>query len=70
MRVVLDAIRGAGARGNDRQVVIDRFFATTNRDSVIGRYSIDANGETTLTRYAVDRVLGGRAVFDRAMTLP
>jgi branched-chain amino acid transport system substrate-binding protein len=70
MRVVLDAIRGAGARGNDRQVVIDRFFATSNRDSVIGRYSIDANGETTLTRYAVDRVLGGRAVFDRAMTLP
>ena len=40
MSVVLDAIRRAGARGNDRQAVIDRFFATTNRDSVLGRYSV------------------------------
>jgi branched-chain amino acid transport system substrate-binding protein len=70
MRVVLDAIRGAGARGNDRQVVIDRFFATLDRDSVIGRYSIQSNGETTLSRYGVDRVLGGRAVFYRALSLP
>jgi branched-chain amino acid transport system substrate-binding protein len=70
MSVVLDAIRSSGSRGNNRQVVIDRFFATSNRNSVIGRYSIDANGETTLTRYGVDRVLGGRAVPYRAMTLP
>jgi branched-chain amino acid transport system substrate-binding protein len=70
MSVVLDAIRRAGARGNDRQVVIDRFFTTSNRNSVIGRYSIDANGETTLNHYAVDRVLGGRAVFERAISLP
>jgi branched-chain amino acid transport system substrate-binding protein len=70
MRVVLDAIRSAGARGNDRQVVIARFFATRNRDSVIGRYSMQADGETTLARYGVERVLGGRAVFYRAMSLP
>ena len=70
MRVVLDAIRSAGDRGNDRQVVISRFFATRNRDSVIGRYSMQADGETTLARYGVERVLGGRAVFYRAMTLP
>jgi branched-chain amino acid transport system substrate-binding protein len=70
MSVVLDAIRSSGSRGNNRQVVIDRFFATSNRNSVIGRYSIDANGETTLTRYGVDRVLGGRAIPYRAMTLP
>ena len=70
MSVVLEAIRSAGARGNDRQVVTDRFFATRNRDSVLGRYSITAAGETTLSRYAVDRVLGGRPVFYRAMSLP
>jgi len=67
MSVVLEAIRSAGARGNDRQVVIDRFFATRNRDSVIGRYSIEPNGETTLSRYGVDRVVDGRPVFYRAI---
>ncbi len=67
MSVVLDAIRRAGARGNDRQMVIDRFFATSNRDSVLGRYSVGADGETTLPRYGVDRVVNGRAVFFRAI---
>jgi branched-chain amino acid transport system substrate-binding protein len=66
MTVVLDAVRSAGARGNDRQTVIDRVFATKSRDSVIGRYSIDPDGETTLSPYGVDRVLGGRPVFYRA----
>jgi branched-chain amino acid transport system substrate-binding protein len=60
MSVVLDAIRRAGSRANDRQAVIDRFFSVRNRDSVLGRYSIEANGETTLSRYGVDRVLNGR----------
>jgi branched-chain amino acid transport system substrate-binding protein len=67
MSVVLAAIRSAGTRGNDRQVVIDRFFATRRRDSVLGRYSMQANGETTLSRYGVDRVRGGRPVFYRAI---
>lgn len=70
MRVVLDAIRSAGDRGNDRQAVIAGFFATRDRDSVLGRYSMRADGETTLARYGVDRVLGGRPVFYRAMSLP
>ncbi len=67
MTVVLDAVRGSGARGNDRQTVIDRVFATRNRGSVIGRYSIEADGETTLSRYGVDRVSGGRLVFAGAL---
>jgi branched-chain amino acid transport system substrate-binding protein len=67
MTLVLDAIRSAGARGNDRQTVIDRLFATRNRNSVIGRYSIEADGETTLSSYGVDRVRHGRAVFYRAI---
>jgi branched-chain amino acid transport system substrate-binding protein len=70
MSVVLEAIRTAAARGNDRQVVIERFFATRNRDSVLGRYSIQANGETTLSRYGVERVLSGRPAFYRAIEVP
>jgi branched-chain amino acid transport system substrate-binding protein len=67
MSVVLDAIRAAGSHGNDRQTVIDRFFATANRDSVLGRYSMRPDGETTLSRYGVDRVVGGRTQFYRAI---
>lgn len=69
MTLVLDAVRSAGARGNDRQTVIDRVFATRNRNSVIGRYSVQSNGETTLSQYGVDRVSGGRPVFLRALPI-
>ena len=67
MSVVLDSIRSAGSDGNDREAVIDRFFAIRNRDAVIGRYSMQANGETTQSRYGVDRVANGRLLFDRAI---
>ncbi|MGP0102173.1 MAG: branched-chain amino acid ABC transporter substrate-binding protein [Solirubrobacteraceae bacterium] len=67
MTVVLDAVRSSGARGNDRQTVIDRVFATKDRDSVIGRYSVEPNGETTLSQYGVDRISAGRPVFLRAI---
>jgi branched-chain amino acid transport system substrate-binding protein len=67
MSVVLAAIRRAGARGNDRQAVIESLFATRDRASVLGTYSIQPDGETTLSRYGVDRVQNGRAVFDRAI---
>jgi branched-chain amino acid transport system substrate-binding protein len=69
MSVVLDAIRRAGGHGNDREAVIRRFFAVKNRDSVLGRYSIEADGETTLSRYGVDRIVNGRPVFYRAITV-
>jgi branched-chain amino acid transport system substrate-binding protein len=66
MSVVLDAIRAAGSHGNDRQAVIDRFFAVRERPSVLGRYSIQPDGETTLSRYGSERVVGGRRTFYRA----
>jgi len=69
MTVVLDAIRNSGARGNDRDTVIDRVFATKNRNSVLGRYSVQPDGETTLSQYGVDRVSAGRPVFLRAISI-
>ena len=70
MSVVLDAIRDAGARGNNRQAVIDAFFAMRDRNSVLGRYSVAADGETTLARYGVDRVVNGRLVWNRVLAVP
>jgi branched-chain amino acid transport system substrate-binding protein len=69
MSSVLAAMRAAGSHGNDRQHVIERFFAIRERESVLGRYSMTASGETTLARYGVDRVRAGRAVFYRALDL-
>jgi branched-chain amino acid transport system substrate-binding protein len=69
MSVVLAAIRRAGARANNRQAVIESFFATRNRASVLGSYSVLSDGETTLSRYGVDRVQNGRAVFYRAINV-
>ena len=67
MAAALEAIRDAGARGNDRQAVIDALFAAGPRDSVIGRYAIEPDGETTLSTYGVDRIVNGRPVFWRAV---
>jgi len=69
MTLVLDGVRDAGARGNDRQTVIDRVFATKDRNSVIGNYSIDGDGETTLSRYGIDRISHGSPVFYRAINI-
>jgi branched-chain amino acid transport system substrate-binding protein len=67
MSVALLAIRRAGVRGNNRQAVVDQFFAIRNRHSVIGDYSIEPDGETTLSSYGVDRVKNGEAVFYKAL---
>ncbi len=69
MSVTLRAIANAGARGNNRQAVIDKLFAAGPHDSVIGRYAIEPDGETTLSSYGVDRVSGGKPVFWRALNV-
>ena len=66
MSLVLGAIRAAGPRGDDRQLVTEKVFATQGRRSVLGRYSVQPDGDTTLTRVAVDRVAHGRLSFYRA----
>jgi branched-chain amino acid transport system substrate-binding protein len=67
MSVLLDAIRRAGDRGNDKEAVRAQLLATRDRDSVLGRYSIDRLGDTTLTHYGVYRVAGGSFAWDRAV---
>ena len=69
MGAVLDAIRRAGPRGNDRRAVVDRFFAPRSRGSVLGPFSIRPDGEAAVARYGVDRVVGGRATFFRMLAL-
>jgi branched-chain amino acid transport system substrate-binding protein len=67
MSVALDAITRAADKGNDRQSVIDAFFATKDKESVLGTYSIDEFGDTTLTDYGGNIVKGGALVFDKVI---
>jgi branched-chain amino acid transport system substrate-binding protein len=66
MSVVLAAIRGAGARGDDRRAVVERFFAMRRRRSVLGAYSMQADGESTLSSYGVERLSADGPTFWRA----
>jgi branched-chain amino acid transport system substrate-binding protein len=70
MAVVLDSIRRAGDRGDDRDAVVDAFFDTQDRDSVLGTYSIDEVGDTTLGRLAGYRLANGRPLFQTALRVP
>jgi len=67
MRLVLDAIARAGARGNDRGAVLKQLMLTRDRKSVLGTYSIDRNGDTTLTDYGAYRIAKGQLVFDHVI---
>jgi branched-chain amino acid transport system substrate-binding protein len=67
MSVVLEAIKNAGDKGNDRQAVIDAFYKIKNRESVLGTYSIDENGDTTLSDYGGDTVKDGKLVFNKVI---
>ena len=67
MSSVLEAIKAAGDKGNDRQAVIDAFFAIKNRESVLGTYSIDPDGDTTLTDYGGYTVKDGKLVFNKVI---
>jgi branched-chain amino acid transport system substrate-binding protein len=67
MGVLLQAIKDAGDKGNDRASVIAAFYKIKNRESVLGTYSIDENGDTTLSDYGGDRVVDGKLVFDKVI---
>lgn len=64
---VLSSIRAAGTLGNQRDAVIDEFFAIRDRRSVLGTYSIDRFGDTSLDRFAISRLRGSRLVLDRVV---
>jgi branched-chain amino acid transport system substrate-binding protein len=67
MAVMLQAIKNAGDKGNDRAAVIAAFFKIKNRNSPLGTYSIDENGDTTLADYGGNRVSRGKLVFDQML---
>ena len=67
MSLALDAIKRAGANGNNRDDVIKQLFSTKNLPSVLGTYSIDQNGDTSVTDYGLYKVKNGAIVFDKVV---
>ncbi|HET6866042.1 MAG TPA: hypothetical protein VFH80_08970, partial [Solirubrobacteraceae bacterium] len=67
MSLGLDAIKRAGAKGNNRQDVINQLFATKDRPSVLGTYSINKDGDTSVTDYGLYSVKNGQIVFSRVI---
>jgi branched-chain amino acid transport system substrate-binding protein len=67
MSIVLEAIKNAGDKGNERQAVVDELFKIKGRESVLGTYDIDENGDTTLSDYGGNRIEGGKLVFDKVI---
>ncbi len=69
MGLMLQAIRDAGEDADDKEKVVEAFFAIKDRTSVLGTYSIDENGDTTLARYGTATVRNGKPVL-RAVVEP
>jgi branched-chain amino acid transport system substrate-binding protein len=69
-RLVIDAIRRARDRGNERTAVVEQLFRTRGRESVLGTYDIDQNGDTTLTTYGAYRIRDGQLSFNRTIEAP
>ena len=67
MTLILDTIKGLGAKGNSRSSVLSALFATKNRNSVLGTYSFDKNGDTTLTAYGYYKVVNGQVVYESTL---
>jgi branched-chain amino acid transport system substrate-binding protein len=67
MSLGLDAIKRAGANGNNRQDVINALFNTKDLPSVLGTYSIDKNGDTSITDYGLYSVKNGQITFSRVI---
>jgi branched-chain amino acid transport system substrate-binding protein len=65
MSLALDAIKRAGAKGNDRDAVIKALFETKDKSSVLGSYSIDANGDTSLTDYGLYTIVDGELTYSK-----
>ena len=67
MTLVLDTLRRAGDRANERTYVADLVRRARRADSVLGPYAIRPDGDTTLRTFSGYTVRGGVPVFDRVL---
>jgi branched-chain amino acid transport system substrate-binding protein len=69
MSLVIDTLRRAGERANERTHVAGLLRSARRPDTVLGPYVIRPSGDTTLRTFSGYRVRGGEPVFDRVLGL-
>lgn len=67
MSLILDAMKRAGNKANDKTAVNDAIHTTKDKQSVLGTYSIDKNGDTSLTDYGLYVVKDGQLSFAKVI---
>jgi branched-chain amino acid transport system substrate-binding protein len=67
MSLLLDSMKRAGAKCNDRQAIIDEVFKTKNKPSVLGTYSVDKDGDVTTKQFGRFFVVGGKLKYDKTV---
>ncbi len=67
MALVLETLRRAGDRANERTYVAELLRRARRPQSVLGPYAIEADGDTTLRTFSGYRVRAGLPVFQRVL---
>ncbi len=64
MGAVLESLKAAKDKANDRTTVIDEFYKIKNQPSPLGEYTIDANGDTSIESFYGYSIKGGTLVSE------
>jgi len=67
MSLMLDAMKRAGDKCNDRAAIIDQVFKTKDKKSVLGTYSVDKDGDVTTKQFGRFFVKGGKLTYDKTV---
>jgi branched-chain amino acid transport system substrate-binding protein len=67
MSVLLDAMKRAGDKCNDRASIVDQVFKTKDKKSVLGTYSIDKDGDVTTKQFGRFLVKDGKLTYDKTV---
>jgi branched-chain amino acid transport system substrate-binding protein len=67
MSLMLDAMKRAGDKCNDRAAVIEQVFKTKDKKSVLGTYSVDKDGDVTTKQFGRFLVKDGKLTYDKTV---
>jgi branched-chain amino acid transport system substrate-binding protein len=69
MSLMLDAMKRAGDKCDDRQALIDQVYQTKDKKSVLGTYSVDKDGDVTTNQFGRFLVKNGKLSYDKTVTV-
>ena len=67
MSLMLDSMKRAGDKCNDRAAIIDQVFKTKDKKSVLGTYSVDKDGDVTTKQFGRFLVKNGKLTYDKTV---